>query len=68
MNIVAQHFYYTSQNHFTLSNIVFNGYRPLGATIKTYIDQLSEGISGVRKNRQASPEFEQLNSAIEEAR
>lgn len=49
----------------------FNGwfcYRPLGATIKTYIEQVSVGISGIRRNREASPEFEQLNSAIEEAR
>ncbi|XP_054282569.1 uncharacterized protein LOC128999867 isoform X2 [Macrosteles quadrilineatus] len=41
---------------------------PIGATIASFIDQLSEGISSLRKNRQSSPEFEQLNSAIEEAR
>ncbi|XP_054282573.1 uncharacterized protein LOC128999867 isoform X5 [Macrosteles quadrilineatus] len=40
---------------------------PIGATIASFIDQLSEGISSLRKNRQSSPEFEQLNSAIEEA-
>uniref|UniRef100_A0A1B6LRJ1 PPPDE domain-containing protein n=1 Tax=Graphocephala atropunctata TaxID=36148 RepID=A0A1B6LRJ1_9HEMI len=41
---------------------------PIGATITRFLEQLTEGISTLRRNRPESPEFEQLNSAIEEAR
>lgn len=42
--------------------------RPVGPTITGFITQLSAGISNIRKNRGDSPEFEELNSAVEEAR
>ncbi|XP_046660887.1 uncharacterized protein LOC124354464 isoform X3 [Homalodisca vitripennis] len=41
---------------------------PIGATIASFLEHLTEGITNFRRNRQESPEFEQLNSAIEEAR
>ncbi|XP_046660890.1 uncharacterized protein LOC124354464 isoform X6 [Homalodisca vitripennis] len=40
---------------------------PIGATIASFLEHLTEGITNFRRNRQESPEFEQLNSAIEEA-